>query len=196
MIYYNDFFTTLKDGTVLLVDTCLALHDRFPEFMDALECLETPNFRAMVPIDVYLETSKLSVTGRTEETKQKATEALLLMHRGFANNTLQLMKEYSTGSFFADPSIIGAALSLSTSSDVIVLTQDCKLSRDIRTISKSEAVTGGLMDVYKLASRGGGVYCFTDLSQKESNDSQMTKVQLYIKDGSIEHIEYLSNEAL
>lgn len=195
MIYYSDFLAGLKDGTVLIIDTCLALHEHFAGFLEALENTEEPQYKAVIPIDCYLETSKLSVTGKTEETRLKATAALSLIHRGLANNTLSLMKEYSTGNFFADPSIIGAALSLSTASDVIVMTQDCKLSRDIRAISKSEAVSGGVIDVYKLASRGGGVYCFTDLNQKDIFEHKTTAVQLFIEDGSISRIEYLRKEA-
>lgn len=195
MIYYSDFLSGLKEKTILILDTCLALNEHFESFLDVLESTKEPQYEAVIPIDCYLETSKLSVTAKTEETRIKATEALRLMHRGLANNTLKLMKEYSTGNFFADPSIIGAALSLSTTSDVIVMTQDCKLSRDIRAISNSEAVSGGTIDVFKLASRGGGVYCFTDLNQKENIAIKATAVQLFIEDGAISRIEYLKKEA-
>ena len=189
MIYYKDFLNDLSENSVLLIDTCCVLHDDFAGFLEALEECEQSQYRVLIPLDVYMETAKLSVTGKSE-TKDKAIMGLALLHRGFANNTLQLMKEYAVCTWFADPSIIGATLSLSTNSDVIVLTQDCQLSRDIRTISDSEAVRGGEIDVFKFASRGGGVHRFTDFNQVEKLTPQETTIQLLIKDGVVSQVSY------
>lgn len=194
MIYYRDFLNNLKDGTVLIIDTCCILHDCFSKFAEVVSNDDTPHYKVMIPIDVYLETSKLSVYGKLSETRQKAAEGLAVLHKCFAAHKMQLMREYSTCAFFADPSIIGATLALSTSSDVIVMTQDCNLSRDIRAIAKSEAVFGGSIDVYKLASRDG-LFSFIDLSRNQiqsetvHSESLPGAVKFLIKDGEVSIVE-------
>lgn len=175
-INYNEFFDGLNAGTSLIIDSCFAFNDSFEEFMEALNAYSLPHFTTYIPVDVYLETTKKLVSTNynmteeeNEETRMKAIRALYNMQMGIEKNTLQLMKEYQACSFFADPTIIGATLAMSPTSDVIVLTQDVNLMRAIRELHEFRAVKGGNIDVYKLHWMSGGVCEFEDYIKKFDN---------------------------
>lgn len=156
-MFYNLRGIEYFEGKKLIVDTCSLMHVGFPIFIEKLskynETAENPVI-ARVPICVYVELSRL-MYHENPDTAKIATERMKQLNEYLSSGECRFLSGYCSG-FFADNDIQRVVIEKRITDQVVVLTQDVSLCKDIKALSceKSYSVKGQNVEVCKLTRNG------------------------------------------
>lgn len=165
---YSSLARALKDADYAIIDTCSLMEDSFPEFLDILEETKKEYLEPSFPVYV-LESSveELNKHAKNKEKKDKkiaATQAVRILTKAKKKKTVEIIKASSSSRsegwfgrdkneddyYFADAEIIAKVTLDRTKYNIVVITQDKKLASDLINLSRSQAVYGSKVHVYKL----------------------------------------------
>ena len=152
----NEFKKELEKCDVIILDTCFAMNSGFVEFLDAIDMdLREQKKRILVNRYVMGELHRL-LDCEDEDVRNKASKAvdkICTLDNIFKKYEGGLSDKFVARSF-ADNHIVGDVVNKIAFCNVIVLTCDEKLSRDILRQRKMESCTPKNVLVYRLNMNG------------------------------------------
>jgi len=140
----------------VFVDTCSLMEDSFPRFMETLD-----NGR-----DYWKDVTEIIVLGECLDELKKHTKSEDPIKRIGAKQALKILKhdrwhhkvititKASHNDSFADRAIYAKASDLRIAEKILVITQDKKLTNDIRGLNKLESQKGRSINVYLINKDG------------------------------------------
>ena len=135
----------------VLIDTCSLLHTEFPTLMSRLVPLLMENNKALIiPSGVAAELQRLS--GRADAPHEQLCTVVKQVAALRKEGLVSVLGE--TGETFGDKQLLAVATRFLTSTELLVITQDVKLSRDLLHLNELGSVRGKRLTVCRINSYG------------------------------------------
>ncbi|OYQ78710.1 hypothetical protein B9T19_07635 [Ignatzschineria sp. F8392] len=153
----------------IFIDTCSLLHDDFKLFWNSISpVLKNNNIEIIVPYGVVSELEKIIKTK-----KQKIFHQAIKIYKLLSLNQEKglIRIQGNENEQFADNVFLSVFTKFRVDFELVLITQDNKLSRDILNLNKSQSVNGKDIDVFRI-TEGGTLRLYNDKSKKYSSKHQ------------------------
>lgn len=141
----------LAERYTILIDTCSLLHPQFPALMDHLEPLLRENGKALiVPSGMIAELKSLAV--RKNELREQIRDLIARLAALKREGLVSVFGEQSAD--FGDQQLLAAATRFLTCAELLVITQDGKLSEDLVGLNRLGSVHGKRLSVGRINRYG------------------------------------------
>lgn len=135
----------------VLIDTCSLLHTEFPTLMRRLVPLLMENNKALIiPSGVAAELQRLS--GRADAPHEQLYTVIKQVAALRKEGLVSVLGEM--GETFGDKQLLAVATRFLTSAELLVITQDVKLSQDLLHLNELGSVRGKRLTVCRINSYG------------------------------------------
>lgn len=182
---FNEFFEEIKKSgvaTTIIADTCPQFRPGWEKFIQALadykEKNEDVDIQVEFPASVLYEINKLSVTSKSEETREKAKQLISFIVVAVEKGIINITDGAGT---FADPVIMNRILEVRTRErrNVCFITTDLNLMKDMRQMITYQSTKCSNLEIYKFSKTNyDQIFVFEDLGNKPEvnvSDNQTTE---------------------
>lgn len=149
----------LGGNRLVIVDTCFAMSPGFEAFVDTYYT-DAKRGVLTIPTSVKAELEKLQRSSKQDK-KQKAEEGIRVLAKMISAKTARLIGEPGEETKIADEVIQTVLIRLRTSRDIVVLTNDVDLAKDLYQLWDLRAVdTNHIFRIFKINSKTDKVQDF------------------------------------
>lgn len=173
----------------IFIDTCSLMSNSYGLLHNKLKhYLKNNNLKLSIVSSIFNELEKLK--SKSNSSSGRAEHALNILTDYKKNNLLYIWNTYNKK--FADPGLMGAVIEQRIKHEIIVITQDNKLSRDIIKINSLESQRGKVVSVFYISKNGDLVNFAKDFTTQNILSS-IQEINSYTESSSKFHLNWLSN---
>lgn len=174
----NTMIKLLDENDVIMIDTCFAMRDEFPNFVEAAEFELLVRRKKIVVKSVVMAELYRHLNSEDEILRTKATRAVdtICMHRNVFDIDDCNISSKQVLSAFADAEFISDFSQRRLSNRMALLTNDYNLGKDINDLNNLGSCMGKKIEVYALNKKGNLEERFFDEPKTEKIIEKVVKV--------------------
>lgn len=171
----------LNDNDVIMIDTCFAMRDEFPSFIDSIEIELMARKQRITVKSVVLAELYRHMGSADAKLRSKATRAIetICMRRNIFDIDEERIDADAIIKAFADVEFIADFTRNRIKYRMALLTNDYKLGKDINELNNLESCYGKRIEVFLLNRDGALEECKYEDTQVAEVESSKQEVQVH-----------------
>ena len=171
----------LNDNDVIMIDTCFAMRDEFPSFIDSIEIELMARKQRITVKSVVLAELYRHMGSEDAKLRSKATRAIetICMRRNIFDIDEERLDADAIIKAFADVEFIADFTRNRIKYRMALLTNDYKLGKDINELNNLESCYGKRIEVFLLNRDGALEECKYEDTQVAEVESSKQEVQVH-----------------